>query len=121
MRLDRRGTVELMNDAQFLLENHIMQPDAASTPLRQLYFVIQTMILDPVNAHLTTVLLQSQASLIKKHSKCDLYLQVVSSAEQLVQSENFFEALKVLRKSFLMEDQLLSGQTQTSKGEVRAA
>ena len=47
LRLDRRGTIELMNDAQFLLENHIMQPEDATTPLRQMYFVVQTMIIDP--------------------------------------------------------------------------
>src|SRR5258708_38263036 len=50
IRVDRKTTIELMNDASFLLENHVMQADAATTPLRQIYFAVQVMLIDPVSA-----------------------------------------------------------------------
>ena len=98
-----------------------MQPEAASTPLRQLYFVVQTMILDPLNAHLTTVLLHSQVSLLEKHADSAAYLQVVETVKQLAGRESFFEALKVLRKSFDMEDQLMGSTTLPCRREIQAA
>ena len=40
-------TIELLNDVQFLLESHVLQASDASTPLRQLYFMVQMMLIDP--------------------------------------------------------------------------
>lgn len=45
--VDRRVSLELLNDVTFLLESHVMQAIDATTPLRQLYFAIQTMLMDP--------------------------------------------------------------------------
>ena len=36
VRADRKVSIELLNDVQFLLESHVLQPQDASTPLRQL-------------------------------------------------------------------------------------
>jgi flagellar protein FlbT len=48
--VDRKVTIELLNDVQFLLQNHVLQPGEASTPLRQLYFMLQVMLMDPNGA-----------------------------------------------------------------------
>lgn len=45
--VDRRVSLNLLNDATFLLEAHVMQEAEATTPLRQIYFAIQTMLMDP--------------------------------------------------------------------------
>ena len=121
LRLDRRGTIELMNDAQFLLENHIMQAEGATTPMRQLYFVVQTMIMDPVNAHLTHVLFKANALQIELHANTEGYRQVITSVRELVERENFFEALKMLRKSFDLEDEVLNRSTSKCNKESVAA
>jgi flagellar protein FlbT len=42
--LDRKATIELLNDAAFLLETPVIQASEATTPLRQLYFVVQMML-----------------------------------------------------------------------------
>lgn len=120
LRLDRRGSVELMNDAQFLLENHIMQVEGATTPMRQLYFIVQTMIMDPANAHLTLVLFKTNASQTEAHTNTESYLSIIKSVRGLVESEKFFDALKVLRKSFNLEDELLGNRKmlQTEKAEA---
>jgi flagellar biosynthesis repressor protein FlbT len=121
LRLDRRGTIELMNDAQFLLENHIMQPESASTPLRQLYFVIQTMIMDPRNAHLTIALFRAQSKQIEQFAETSNYLMLVQSVSSCVENENYFEALKLLRKSFAMEDELIGKSNRKSNENAEAA
>lgn len=121
IRLDRRGTIELLNDAQFLLENHIMQPESATTPLRQLYFVVQTMIIDPKNAHLTIELFRAQSKQIEYLAQTQAYLQLVKSVADSVENENYFEALKILRKSFSMEDALIGLSTRHSQQGSEAA
>src|ERR1700709_1727583 len=63
LRVDRKATLELMNDATFLLETHVMQAQDATTPLRQIYFVVQVMLMDPASARNTT---QLAVSLISK-------------------------------------------------------
>ena len=47
LRVDRKVSLELMNDVIFLLEQHVMKPEETTTPLRQLYFMIQMMLIDP--------------------------------------------------------------------------
>jgi flagellar biosynthesis repressor protein FlbT len=121
LRLDRRGTIELMNDAQFLLENHIMQPEDATTPLRQMYFVVQTMIVDPLNAHLTSALFLAQASQIESLAHTQKYLNLIQAVRGLVEKENNFEALKLLRKSFNIEDELIKASTNLETRNTRAA
>ena len=49
LRVDRKVSIELLNDTSFLLENHIMQKEDATTPFKQLYFVVQLLLMDPVN------------------------------------------------------------------------
>ncbi len=41
----RPRTIELSNDVTFLLENHVMQAEGATTLIRQIYFAVQ--IMDP--------------------------------------------------------------------------
>jgi len=50
LRVDRKVTLELLNDAAFLLENQVMQYEEAVTPLRQLYFIVQLMLIEPSQA-----------------------------------------------------------------------
>ena len=50
MRVDRKTSLELLNDVTFLLESHVMQAADAKTPIRQLYFLVQMMLIDPADA-----------------------------------------------------------------------
>jgi flagellar protein FlbT len=60
IKLDRKATIELLNDAAFLLENHVIQASDATTPLRQIYFVVQVMLMDPSAARATNELVHSR-------------------------------------------------------------
>jgi flagellar protein FlbT len=59
IKVERKATIELMNDATFLLEAHVLQPSDASTPLRQLYFVLQTQLMDRDGAPVAKQMFQS--------------------------------------------------------------
>jgi flagellar biosynthesis repressor protein FlbT len=50
LRADRKVSLELLNDATFLLAAHVMKVEDASTPLRQLYFIIQIMLMNPTDS-----------------------------------------------------------------------
>ncbi len=47
LKVDRKTSIELMNDAVFLLEAHVIHERDATTPLRQLYYIIQLMLMEP--------------------------------------------------------------------------
>ena len=50
IKVDRKDSVEFLNDVTFLLEHHVLQPEDTRTPLRQLYFIVQTVLIDPANS-----------------------------------------------------------------------
>ncbi|MFO7460819.1 MAG: flagellar biosynthesis repressor FlbT, partial [Desulfatiglandales bacterium] len=45
LKTDRKVSLEFLNDVDFLLEAHVMQPEEAITPIRQLYFIVQVMLM----------------------------------------------------------------------------
>ena len=47
IRIDRKASIELLNEVTFLLENHVMQAEEATTLVRQIYFAVQIMLMDP--------------------------------------------------------------------------
>lgn len=50
LRVDRKVTFELLNDVTFLLEGHVLQVEDTDTPLKQLYFSAQLMLINPGEA-----------------------------------------------------------------------
>ncbi len=103
IRLDRRGSIELMNDAQFLMENHILQQEDAKTPLQQVYFIVQTMLMDPANSHLTKYLLDSYSDVLLRFNFSNEYNELIGTIKKLVQEANYYGALKLLRQSFQLD------------------
>jgi flagellar protein FlbT len=109
IRLDRRGSVELLNDAQFLLSSHVMQAEDAKTPLRNLYFVVQTMIMDPQNSELTRYVFQSQSEQVRRTIHREGYHAILDQVEKQVATADYYSALKTLRSSFKMDDEVIAG------------
>lgn len=114
LRADRKVTLELMNDMTFLLEHHVMQPEQATTPLRQLYFVVQAMLIEPARAEEARILFE------QLHSRLMAVLTNVAvragleRAHQVVSSGKPFEALKTIRVLFPIEDDILAAKSQPS-------
>lgn len=103
LRVDRKATLELMNDATFLLETHVIQAEEATTPLRQIYFVVQVMLMDPASARTTQ---QLAASLIDKSLIAFENAQIrqgLANVSDLIARTRYFEAMKQLRALYPLE------------------
>jgi len=104
IRVDRKATIELLNDVTFLLENHVMQPDAATTPLRQIYFAVQVMLMDPsATAAAMTLSRRLMESALQAFESPLIVAGLTAIAGQIDRGRNF-EALKALRALFPLEE-----------------
>ena len=108
MRVDRKTSLELLNDVTFLLESHVMQAADATTPLRQLYFLVQMMLIDPANvASIRDVFSRTYPLLLAAFTNPavrDGLLDVVD----LVERDRPFDALKALRGLIPIEEQIMT-------------
>ena len=105
IKMDRKATLELLNDATFLLETHVIQASDATTPLRQIYFVVQVMLMDPPSARTTIILATSlieKALIAFESQEIRLGLKLVS---ELIGRARYFEAMKSLRAMYAIEQQ----------------
>ena len=112
LRVDQRCSIELLNNVTFLLENHVMQADKATTPFRQLYFVVQTMLMEPENAHLTRELYWHQSGCLHAALRNTDLIAGLKVADDCIKSQRFFEALKIIRNLYPIEARLLAGETE---------
>lgn len=103
LRVDRRTSLEFLNDVTFLLENHVMQAEDATTPVRQLYFVVQTMLMDPANAGMTLELYKHISFRARQAMNDESLREQVDLADRKVADGRYFDALKHLRSCFRAE------------------
>lgn len=108
LRVDRRTSLEFLNDVSFLLENHVMQVEEAVTPLRQLYFVVQTMLIDPGNAGMTVELYKHLSHRVHQSAAKTEIRTNLDFVDMKMTSGRYFEALKMLRSCFALEDASIS-------------
>ena len=103
IRTDRKATIELLNDATFLLEAHVMKAGDATTPLRQIYFVIQVMLMDPPSAKTTADL--AQALIAKALGAFDTpeVRTGLRNVIDLIGRSRYFEAMKTIRALYTLE------------------
>ena len=110
VRADRKVTLQLLNEVVFILESHVMQAEETTTPLRQLYFVVQALLMDPRNADATRNLFRHMhASTMASFTSETIRAELVAIAQE-VDNNCAFEALKRLRALFPSEDTILYGQ-----------
>jgi flagellar protein FlbT len=112
IKVDRKVSLELLNDIAFLLENHVIQQEDATTPLRQLYFVVQSMLMEPSTVSMARQIYEQQhANLLKTFRDQDI-LEGLVDIRELVDREKVFEALKRIRGLFEIECALLEKNSQ---------
>lgn len=103
LRVDRRTSLEFLNDVTFLLENHVMQAEEATTPVKQLYFVVQTMLMDPANAGMTAELYKHLSFRVQQEADDEAVKSAIDMADKKVSDGRYFDALKHLRSCFPSE------------------
>jgi flagellar protein FlbT len=121
LRVDRKVSIELMNDVTFLLEAHVMQPEEATTPVRQLYFILQAILMDPAGVENTMMVFERTYSLLRaafENTELQDGLRIIG--EQVAGGRSF-DALKTVRGLIVMEDAMLAaqaGENEKAKREV---
>ena len=122
IRVDRRVSFEFLNDVTFLLQQHVLKVEDATTPLRQLYFLIQAIVLDPRS--------ENPANRMSREVLCDLaktcrnveLLAGLADVAGLFEREHYYEALRALRALFPVEARILAAHpTEAANAQEKAA
>lgn len=113
IKTDRKVSLEFLNDVDFLLEAHVMQPEQAVTPLRQLYFIVQVMLMTPGDTASARELFRNSLPMVLACFDDQRLLSALKHVDQLVAEGQVFEALKLLRNFFDLETEVLSRITQS--------
>jgi flagellar biosynthesis repressor protein FlbT len=107
IRVDRKVRVEMLNDATFLLGAHVMQAEAATTPLRQLYYAVQSMLVNPDSAQPARLLaLGMLANLERAVTNPDILTGLAMIGGDIRRGKPY-PALKSLRALFSTEQSIL--------------
>lgn len=109
LRADRKVSLELLNDATFLLEAHVMKVEDASTPLRQLYFIIQIMLMNPTDLLAAREMFKKSIHMTIDVTESAVLISGLRTVKTLVDGNRNFEALKVVRSLFPIEAEILAG------------
>lgn len=110
IRVDRKVTIELLNDVQFLLENHVLQPEDASTPLRQLYFVVQVMLMNPQGAADARDMFRRSLPLMLASFTDETVRGALKNVDRMVGEDKIYEALRAIRALYPLERMILAGE-----------
>lgn len=108
LRVDRKVSLELLNDATFLLEAHVMRAEDASTPLRQLYFIVQLMLMDPADSAAREMFDKSIVLMSASYENAEVVAEL-QNITKLVNSKRTFDALKAIRNLFPLDTQIMTG------------
>ncbi len=107
MRADRKVALEFLNDVQFLLENHVLQADDATTPLRQLYFVVQTMLMAPSEDDHAGIMYRRSLPLTMACFSDERVRAGLKDVDRCVWEGQIYEAMKILRSLYPLEASIL--------------
>lgn len=111
LRVDRKVSIEFLNDVTFLLENHVLQPEDTTTPLKQLYFAGQIMLMNPAVADEALPVFKNMLSMLLATFENREILKQLKIIDELVCRDRVFEALKVIRSLYPLEEAILRDET----------
>ena len=114
VRVDRKVSLELLNDVQFLLENHVLQAEEASTPLRQLYFIVQIMLMNPDGAGQALSMFRKSLPLLLASFADEQVKTALKNIDRLVSEGHVYDALKAIRALYPLEKGILEQGLQAS-------
>src|SRR6218665_3252141 len=110
LRVDRKVALEFLNDVTFLLENHVLQPEDTTTPLRQLYFIAQMMLINPEGKEQSMTLFRKSIMMLLTCFRNEEILAELKRIDAMVSSGRPFDALKAIRGLYSAEERVLSNQ-----------
>jgi flagellar protein FlbT len=118
LRVDRKVSVELVNDVMFLLEGQVMQAADATTAMRQLYFIVQLMLMNPTDIDSAAALYAQHHAALCAVCESREMLDGLAAIDEMVGTTRYFEALKRIRALFPVEQAILAGAVTESPFEA---
>jgi flagellar protein FlbT len=118
--VDRKVTIELLNDVQFLLESHVLQIDDASTPLRQLYFILQVMLMNPTGANDAYEMFRRSLPLMIASFSDPEISGTLKQIDRMVGEGHVYEALKAIRGLYPLESKALGENDDAPAGQSQS-
>jgi flagellar protein FlbT len=109
LRVDRKVSLELVNDVMFLLEGQVMQASDATTAMRQLYFIVQLMLMNPTDVAAAADLYGQHHAALLAVCESKQMLDGLAEIDELVGATRYFDALKRIRALFPVEQAILAG------------
>ncbi|MCD2172720.1 flagellar biosynthesis repressor FlbT [Rhizobium sp. C4] len=113
LRVDRKVALEFLNDVTFLLENHVLQPEQANTPLKQLYFIAQMMLINPEGAQQSMVMFRKSITMLLSCFQNEEVLAELKRIDGMVSTGRAFDALKAIRSLYPIEEKILNDEEMT--------
>ncbi|QUS57447.1 flagellar biosynthesis repressor FlbT [Pseudovibrio brasiliensis] len=117
LSFEQKTSVKLLNDASFLLEAYVMQPEDTTTPLRQLYFYVQNALIDPKteleSLHGALLMLAS----IHRAVENPELIEGLGIVEKKIKDKRYFDALRTLKKLFAVEMAIWSDEQSKDESE----
>ncbi|MEZ0169664.1 flagellar biosynthesis repressor FlbT [Microvirga sp. TS319] len=100
LTVSQKVTLSLLNDARFLLESHVLQLADATTPMRQLYFVVQSLLINPQEEEKGMLAFRTMHEAVSMVATDESVKGELKRVEGFVLAGRMFEALKVIRNLF---------------------
>ncbi|MEE1612572.1 flagellar biosynthesis repressor FlbT [Microvirga sp. CF3016] len=100
LTVSQKVTLSLLNEARFLLESHVLQVAEATTPMRQLYFVVQSLLINPQEAGKVMEAFRKLHDALIKVATDEVVKDTLRKVGDLVEADRTFEALKLIRTLF---------------------
>ncbi|HEX7075300.1 MAG TPA: flagellar biosynthesis repressor FlbT [Hyphomicrobiaceae bacterium] len=110
IRPDRKVSLEFLNDVQFLLEQHVLQVEDADTPLRQLYFIVQVMLMQPDDTEEARAMFRETLTRLLGCFTDQRILASLKDLDRLVGQGQIYEALKLIRRLYPLEAEIMNGE-----------
>ena len=110
VKVDRRVNLQLLNDVSFLLDQHVMQPEEATTPLRQVYFAVQAALITPGEADEAARLARTILLDVARCVETATIAVELPGVESQIAQGRYYDAMKRLRSLFSVEDAILAAR-----------
>jgi flagellar protein FlbT len=118
IRADRKVCIELLNDVTFLLENHVMQAQDATTPLKQLYFVVQLMLMSPNDTAAAIEMCRGMLLSLNGAFGDPRVLSGLAQVARHIDDKRWFDALKSVRALFPFEQEIINAAPCRDSGQA---
>jgi flagellar protein FlbT len=118
LQSDGRSSFDILNDVPHLREHEIMHAQQTVTPLRQLYYILQTMVMEPDGFEAARSVYDDTMQFLPLAFENPTVLAGLRTIRSQVEARSPFAALRTLQTLIPIEDAILGRQGQ-GPGELK--